>query len=299
MVSERSAISVLEASAAFAPPAVETPACASFSFTKSRLALSPSPSKVAPDCPPRSDMSSYASLMALNFSMLASGLRSGCSVAMSRRYTRFTSEASSSGETPSTPAARALWTAAPACASRPSTAFSKLPQSSTPNSKSETSTLRAFEPAMAAAIASKSEPRRGTAARIAGTPSICSAETVCCSVSGMSMLFSLKNLRASYCCLSATMTSHTGSQSLRTGSGSASPAGLCLTESTYSRYWSRSSSRTMRSYALPCFDTTSRIAAAAFLRAASFACLLTAGAAFFFAAFAAFFSSLDCLLRPA
>ena len=42
-------------------------------------------------------------------------------------------------------------------------------------------------------------------------------------------MFSLKNLRASYCCLSATITSHTGSQSLRTGSGSASPAGPCLT----------------------------------------------------------------------
>ena len=74
-----------EASAATAPPALETPACAFSSFTKSRLALSPRPSNVAPDCPPRSDISSYASLMALNFSMLASGFRSGCSVAMSRR----------------------------------------------------------------------------------------------------------------------------------------------------------------------------------------------------------------------
>ena len=66
----------------------------------------------------------------------------------------------------------------------------------------------------------------------------------------------------------------------------------------YSRNSSRSISFTMRSYALPCRETTSRMAAAAFLRAASLACLdtgaclaaafLSAFAAFLLAAFAAF-----------
>ena len=56
---------------------------------------------------------------------------------------------------------------------------------------------------------------------------------------------------------------------------------------------------TIRSYALPCLETMSRMAAAAFLRAASFACLLTAGAFFFLSALAAFFSALAALLRPA
>ena len=41
------------------------------------------------------------------------------------------------------------------------------------------------------------------------------------------------------------------------------------------------------------------MAAAAFFRAASFACFDTAGAAFFFSALAAFLSALAFLLRPA
>ena len=61
----------------------------------------------------------------------------------------------------------------------------------------------------------------------------------------------------------------------------------------YSRNSSRSISFTMRSYALPCRETTSRMAAAAFLRAASFACLETTGDLLevFLASFAAFLAS--------
>ena len=50
---------------------------------------------------------------------------------------------------------------------------------------------------------------------------------------------------------------------------------------------------------LALLETASCMAAAAFLRAAAFACLLTAGAFFFFSALAAFFSALAALLRPA
>ena len=64
------------------PPLLVTSSATSSSLRKSRFALSPSPSNVVPLCPPRSLSSSYASLMALNFSRLESGLRSGCSVAI-------------------------------------------------------------------------------------------------------------------------------------------------------------------------------------------------------------------------
>ena len=96
--------------------------------------------------------------------------------------------------------------------------------------------------------------------------------------------------RTSYACLSATTTSAMGSQSQSccTGSGE-----LWRTLRMYSRNSSRSISFTMRSYALPCRETTSRMAAAAFLRAASLACLDTGAclAAAFLSAFAAFLSA--------
>lgn len=51
----------------------------------------------------------------------------------------------------------------------------------------------ALEPAMANAIPTISSPRAGSLDLMAGTPSICSALADNCSVSGMLMLFSLKN----------------------------------------------------------------------------------------------------------
>mmetsp|Transcript_20181 Transcript_20181/g.32685 ORF Transcript_20181/g.32685 Transcript_20181/m.32685 type:complete len:228 (-) Transcript_20181:209-892(-) len=201
-------------------------------------------------------------------------------------------------ETPSTPAAVALIALVPACASSPDTATSKLPQSSTPNSSCSIGMSFTFEPAIANAIPATSGPSEGNTEVMAGTPSIWSpAVRGTWSVSGIVMSLSRKNFCASYATLSATITSQMGSQSLRMAACGSPASGAWRTDSTYSRYWSRSISRTMRSYALPCLDTTSRMAAANFLRAASFACLLTSGA-FLPAFLASAFSSLPFLERP-
>mmetsp|Transcript_9062 Transcript_9062/g.26319 ORF Transcript_9062/g.26319 Transcript_9062/m.26319 type:complete len:272 (+) Transcript_9062:103-918(+) len=221
----------------FFPAAPVSPKCAGVPSKTTKSRFEPKPSNEAP---PQSlpTINSYASLIALNSATSASGLRSGCAVEINFRYFALISLGSSFAVAPNLAYARSNAPSSPLLAANPSTQFSNDPQSSIPYSKSTCSISLNGAPAMLNAIAQISVFLAGSIAVTAGTPSIFLGSFGLSSVSGISIPSFLNAMLASNETRSATKTSATGSQSVRSGTLSSleplASSDFCLTDNTYS-----------------------------------------------------------------